>query len=242
MKNLTLFFGILLSSASIGQVQDDVNVLEKQNSLNLKSIEFLKKASEKFLSLKSFSMDIEYKAYFNANSFDKPDESDKGTFIRSKNKLFQKEMGNIKILNDDYQFYLNPERKTIVISERKSKDVSPLGMNLDSLESNLEKVEAVDNGVKYFLKKGKVSAFQISIDSQGFLVDYKTFYRDKIDFGKGEVNVVTELSYSQLNKNPNVSSNLFSTSKYISINTKTNEVIGIGVYKDFYIINQLPRK
>ena len=112
---------------------------------------------------------------------------------------------------------------------------------MDSLRTVLSGVLAIDGGYQFVLKTGTVKKIDLVTDTDGFLNKWRSYYRDKKDFGEGEVEVVTQMRYFDFSKSVDPNSKFFRSEEYVSID-KENQVTARGEYKEYYIINQLQTK
>lgn len=207
-----------------------------------KGLEVLNNCINNYLALSRFKMDVEYSVFYNNQSdFSIPDDKESGKVICKNKNYYQEEMGNIKILNDKYELYIIKESEVLTISPRKREDLAPVNFELDSISSQIEKVDKIESGYRFYIKSGQIEKFDLVVDNSGFLTKFRNYYRQKMDFGDGEVQVVTQLRYYNFSENPKIDSDVFSIDKYVHVD-KTGKVTPIGKYKNYYVLNQIPQK
>ncbi|MBI3134276.1 MAG: hypothetical protein HYZ14_06320 [Bacteroidetes bacterium] len=230
----------LLAGSGLSEVLAKYGLAPDENALLEEGLEALEACMKQYVDLKKFSLDVEYSVFYDSEDFDKPADKKEGKIIRSKDDFYQEEMGNIKVLNKDYELVLNKRAEFITVRNRFEKKIEPVFVETDSLAGYVTSVEKIADGYRYYLAEGQVEKFDLILDQEGYLKIWRSYYRDKMDFGQGEVNVITQLKYRNFVKNPKTDPAVFSLEPYVSI-TKKGEVTARGDYKNYYVLNQLQK-
>lgn len=231
-----------IGSVSNGRIGEIFSIRQSSSDDKSKGLEVLNTCVNNYLNLSRFKMDVEYSVFYNnTTDFSIPNDKEIGKIICKNNNFYQEEMGDITILNDDYELNIVSNSEVLVIAPRTTEELVPVAVDLDSLASQIEKVEKIENGYRFYTEYGPIEKFDLIIDKNGFLYKWRNFYREKMDFGAGEVHVVTQLKYYNFFKNPKIDSKIFSIDKYVSVD-KTGKVVPQGDYKNYYVINQIPQK
>lgn len=233
-------------SKTLGEIMtSDPVVLLKKYGLSAEvdlvdedAIRMLESCGNKFIELKKFSMDVEYSVYYNSEDFAHPADKRSGKIVRDKDNFFQEEMGNIRLINKDCELILNKNSEFITVRDRIERTPDPVHFTTDSLKNVIVRTQEIKDGYCYYFKEGTVEKMEIITDSEGYLKIWRTWYRKPMDFGEGEVRVVTQMEYKNLDKKPKTDPYLFSTDPYVTISRK-GEVKPVGAYQNYYILNQL---
>ncbi|MEX1002679.1 MAG: hypothetical protein WDZ35_11235 [Crocinitomicaceae bacterium] len=207
------------------------------------ALKTLKGAIQKLLDMDYYKAEMQYSVFYNnTTNFTQPSESTPGTIIKRKDNFLQTEEGNVTLLNKNYQIHIREKTKLIVVMERREQKIPGLDFNVDSLSKVVTDVRSIPNGFQIDIEKGELSKIDIELDEHGFIKKWRNYYRDKKDFGDGAIRVVLEVFYKNIEQDINVSSEYFSELQYVSIDPKTKEISGVGKFKNYTVINQLPKK
>jgi hypothetical protein len=228
------------AAAGLSAVMQKYGAAVPEDAILKEGLDVLEKCSQQYIDLKKFSMDVEYAVFYNSENFDAPNDRKTGFILRDKNNFYQEEMGNIKLFNKDHELIINQRAEFMTVRNRADQEIAPAAFEADSLVKFITKAEKVEGGFRYYLQEGALEKFEIIVDSEGYMETWRTWYRDPMDFGEGEVKVITQMRYLNFTKKPKTDAGAFSVEKFISI-TKTGEVVAKEKYKDFYVLNQLVR-
>lgn len=208
--------------------------------------EDFKRVNEEYKNLVNFSQDFTYKLYIN-NSPD-PAESLTGKIKQSGANRYQK-IGDVEIItNQKYHLITDHEDKIIMIGEVQSS--SPMDfLNKLSVDSALKiykevvPVPTAKNQKAYrmtFLdEESAYKAVAIYFNATSFLVEKIIFYyHDGLDDeGQFEKDKRIEMSFFNINKNPQFQANDFSESRFLK---KVNGQFSLlPTYQSYSFINQL---
>jgi len=215
--------------------------VKKRVDKNLnEALDVLNRCVRVYSETKKFKLDIEYSVFYDSENFAVPDDKKNGKIIREKEKFYQEEMGNIRVINNEYEFFLNERAEYINLRTRTKKEIEPVNFQSDSLLKFIERTEKTQDGYLYFLKEGTLEKFEVITYADGSLKFLRNYYREKMDFGNGEVKVVTQVHYFNFNKNPKVDPSIFELDPYVTF-SKKREVTAIGKYKNYYVLNQIEK-
>lgn len=212
-----------------------------QDKTYKEGIAALKKCSQLYLDLKRFSVDIEYAVFYGNSNFLEPNDIEYGQIIRNGQQFYQNEAGRSTIINNDYQIYFDNTAEVISIANRTKESSIPKQFELDSLENYIHFIQKIDEGYQYIFESGPIEKMDFIFTSNGYLQKMRSHYRYSMDFGDGATNVVTQISYKNFNRTPQIESNFFSERKYVTI-LKSGEVKPVEKYKNYHVLNQLQTK
>lgn len=211
---------------------------ETEKSIFDEGIQALKSCGELYITEKSFSLDVEYAVFFDHNDFTKPDDIQTGQIVKDKNNFYQNEMGNINLINNDYELTLIENAKIINVRKRMNKEIVPTNIYTDSLFSFIESIEKIENGYTYFFKEGQVTKMELVTTKSGHLEVIRYYYRDKMDYGNGPVQVVTQMRYLNFKIEKKIDPAFFSIEKYVAIGKK-GVITPKKQFENYYILNQI---
>lgn len=211
------------------------NWAQPQNeNLKVRALASISQCLNMYAELESFEIDIKYGVYYDSTNFDKPADTEVGKVIKSGGNYYRQEMDNLILLNKDYQFYIREKSKTMLVQKRIDDAQDLFTFSADSLVST---VKEIPGGYHLTLKSGQLSAMDIIFDADGGLKKLRSYYRDKMDFGEGMSDVITEVEYVKFLKDPKIEKQIFSSERIVKI--QGSHVEGVGKYASYKIINQL---
>ncbi|WP_027420460.1 hypothetical protein [Crocinitomix catalasitica] len=206
----------------------------KENDKDI-AISALKHCTQLYIDLKKFKIDVEYSIYYDPINFENPDDSDNGVLIRKDQNFYKKEFDNITLINRKYQLRVDQLSEVIIVQSNLNTENIPSAVNLDSLSANVSQVKKIKDGYSYYLDLPTISQIDVIYDLNGYLKIMRNYYRHPMDFGEGEVKVVTQLKYENFKMNPEIDPIVFSIEKYLNVD-QNGRFKGRGDYSHYHII------
>ena len=209
-----------------------------------------KKINNVYKEHKLLSMDIEY-IYYQDEKSKEATEIKKGYFKKNEENVISILMGVTTIQNGRYMLTIDDENKVIVVSKPKIEFNSPMITSIDSilkLCSSVNYLEPAKNEKAYQLNfkknKGNYKAITIVYQSDNYFLKEMvfSFHEPVLTDVNDEASIKKipklVIKYSNIDTKTNVPLTSFSELKYFN-KTKGN-FIGVGKYKEYKFINNIP--
>jgi hypothetical protein len=212
----------------------------------------LAKINNAYLTVKEFSMDIDYKVYSD-NSFAVPLETQHSFLYKKDDCQYTTWEDNLILVTSDYSILIDTTEREILVSKSEKFDAGRLTMlNFDSLSKNknitvnFEKVNAEVAHYKIVFSNRVVSEY----DEMDIYFNVKTFFLDKLgllyrrsiplkesDPKSKFVKPRLEIQFALMNLHPKFRPNLFSEKRFFKKENGKLEVS--NEYKEYQLINHL---
>ena len=200
--------------------------------------EVLKKGSMFYVDNEEFSVEAEYSVFYNSREFTKPAETGFGKMIRKGGNFYREQMGDITILNEAYEFQLDATIKTISLLDRGEKKLIPDNFEGPESWENIDSVFTIDGGYGYLISNNPVYRVDLILSKDGQPQIVRNYFRNQMDFGEGDVRVISQVRYFNHRDKPEITKDVFSLSNYIKI-TDDKEVSLKKNYEEYHLYSNL---